>query len=271
MVSWFRKLPRPPKPAANNPGQGPLAIVAFANGERSWEEKDELPATLANTLNELGHKAIAKGDWVELDGGYLLLPQVVNVQPLEQSGVRTATTIQVSHDSVVSAGVFEYQHSNGANIHESFASGFKSWAEIDLPVFLDAQRAKAKDSMVWQAKAGSEATSALRPGRRILMGPPMQMAQNTARLAGDHEFCPCCLFTQCIGVTGDLLRDDAFYGVRLFVTRDRDGLIQADCRVNGVDRPDAAAKLMEYAKTWPDRGLEYRKQYVIIQSREASS
>src|SRR5690349_19139447 len=150
MFSWFRKTPRPPKPAANNPGHGPLAIVSFANGERSWKEKDELPITLANTLNEMGHKAVANGDWVELEGGFLLLPQVVDVQPLEKSGVRTASTIQVSHASLVPGGVFEFQHSNGADIRESFASGFRNWAELDLPVFLDAQREKAKDSMVLQ-------------------------------------------------------------------------------------------------------------------------
>jgi len=50
------------------------------------------------------------------------------------------------------------------------------------------------------------------------------------------------------------------------VSRDTEGHIEADCRVNGVDRPEGAAALMRYAKTWPDRGFEYRKQYVGIQT-----
>ena len=270
MISWFRKSPRPPKPAAANPGHGPNAIVAFADGERSWKEEDNLPETLAKTLKDLGHDAVVKGDWVEL-GEFMLVPQVVNVEPLEESGVKTSTTIQVSHASLIPGGVFEFQHTAGANLRESFASGFKGWAELDLPVFLDALRAEAKDSMALQMKPGKESTSVLPPHRRVLMGPPLQMAQNTARLAGDHEFCPCCLFTRCITDAQELLHDDAFHGVRLFVTRDRDGFVQADFRVDGVDRPDLAGKLVEYAKTWPERGLEYRKQYVVIQTLAASS
>ena len=46
-----------------------------------------------------------------------------------------------------------------------------------------------------------------------------------------------------------------------------EGRIEADCRVNGVDRPEGAAALVRYAQTWPDRGFEYRKQYVCIQTR----
>jgi hypothetical protein len=41
--------------------------------------------------------------------------------------------------------------------------------------------------------------------------------------------------------------------------------------VNGVDWPAGAAELVKYAREWPDRGLEYRKQYVCIQTRAASS
>ena len=76
---------------------------------------------------------------------FSLLPQVVNVEPLDNSGVKTVSTIQVAHASLVPGGVFEYQHSSGTDIRDSFAKGFKSWAEHDLPVFLDAQRAEAAD------------------------------------------------------------------------------------------------------------------------------
>ena len=46
-----------------------------------------------------------------------------------------------------------------------------------------------------------------------------------------------------------------------------DGQMQADFRVNGIDYPAGAAALVRYAQSWPDRGLEYRKQYVCIQTR----
>jgi hypothetical protein len=271
MFSWFKKSPRPPRPAASNPGRGHTVRVAFANAQRSWDEDDDLAVSLAATLNALEYKAVVKGDWVELEGGFSLLPQVVAVTPLDDSGVKTLTTTQVSHPDLVPAGVFEFQHSTGANVRESFSKGFKSWAELDWPVFLDARREKAKACMYMEMKQGQEATSVLPADRRIVLGPPLQMVQKTNPIPGEHAFCPCCLFTSSFRSFESILKDRAFHGIRLFVTRDAEGHIQADCRVNGVDWPAGAAELVKYAREWPDRGLEYRKQYVCIQTRAASS
>ena len=129
MFSWFRRPDRPPPPAAENPGRGHTVRVAFANAHKSWEEEDDLAASLAATLNAMGHKASVKRDWVELEGGFSLVPQVVNVKPMDSSGVQTVTTIQISHPVLVPGGVFEFQHSTGDDIRDSFAQGFKAWAE----------------------------------------------------------------------------------------------------------------------------------------------
>jgi len=259
MFSWFRKSPRPPAPAPGNPGRGHIVRVAFSNAQRSWEESDDLTTSLAAALNALGHAASAKGDWVDLDGGFSLVPRVVSVEPLDNAGVNTTTTIQVAHASLVPGGIFEYQHSSGADIRESLAKGFKDWAEYDLPVLLDAQRDKATLCMVAE----------MEPDRRLVFGPPVHMAQKTGGAPSEHEFCPCCLVTKNIDAFDDLLRDGKFHGIRLFVSRDAEGRIEADCRVNGVDRPEGAEALKRYAKSWPDRGLEYRRQYVCIQARAA--
>ena len=269
MFSWFRASPRPPKPAAGNPGRGHTVRVAFANAQKSWEEDDDLAVSLAATMNAMGHKSAAKRDWVELEGGFSLLPQVVGVTPMDDSGVKTTTTIQVSHPVLVPAGVFEYQHSTGANVRESFAQGFKNWAELDLPVFLDAQRDKGTACMYMEMKAGQEATSLLAADRRIVLGPPLQMVQKNHPIPGEHSFCPCCLFTHSFRAFENVLKDREFHGIRLFASRDADGKIQADCRVNGIDWPAGAAELVRYAQEWPDRGVEYRKQYVCIQTRGA--
>ena len=106
------------------------------------------------------------------------------------------------------------------------------------------------------------------PDRRLVFGPTLQMVQNPETIKGEHDFCPCCLFTNSIDAFDVLLKDKAFYGIRLFASLDAEGHIEADCRVNGVDRPEGAAALIRYAQTWPDRGFEYRKQYVCIQTRE---
>ena len=268
MFSWFRKPGQPPSPNAANPGHGHTALVAFKNARRTWTETDDLTTSLAATLNTLGHKAIGKRNWVELEGGFALVPQIVGVTPLDNAGVQTVTTIQTSHSTLVPAGVFEYQHSSGTDIRDSFAKGFKVWAELDLPVFLDALRAKPATCMVMEMSQGKEGKSLLARDRRLVLGPTVQMAQKTDPMPGDHDFCPCCLFTRSIEAFEGLVKDQAFHGVRLFVTRNGDGLIEADCRVNGVDHPAGAAALVRYAQGWPDRGVEYRKQYVCIQTRE---
>jgi hypothetical protein len=260
MFSWFRKDSWPPRPAAENPGRGHNVVVGFSNADKSWEESDDLAVSLAATLNVMGHKATVKRNWVELESGFGLLPQIVSVKPLDKAGVNTTTTIQVAHASLVPGGVFEYQHSSGTDIRDSFTKGFKHWAEYDLPVFIDAQRAKATLCMVAE----------MEPDRRLVFGPPVHMAQKPGAAPSEHDFCPCCLVTKNITAFDELLRDGKFHGIRLFVSRDAEGLIEADCRVNGIDRPAGAEALKRYAQSWPDRGVEYRKQYVCIQTREAA-
>jgi hypothetical protein len=49
--------------------------------------------------------------------------------------------------------------------------------------------------------------------------------------------------------------------------RDEHGQASADCRVNGQEFEPGKQALRNYVKTWPPRGVEFRKQYVIIQSR----
>jgi len=270
MISWFRKFRRPPRPAKENPGRGHNVRVDFSNAQRKWEESVDLANLLATTLKGTGYKAVCIDDAVELDD-FLLLPQVVSVEPMENSGVKTSTTIHVAHASLPRGGVFEYQSSSGTDLQESFVTGFKGWADLDLPVFLDSLQARATLCMVAEAQPGSEPSAPLPKDRRVLFGPPSQMVQNTAPVADDHEFCPCCLFTRSIGAFDELLRGEDFYGVRLFVSRDTQGVIRADCRVNGVEHSAGAEALIRYAQSWPDRGYEYRKQYVGIQTRAATS
>lgn len=266
-MSWFRKQPRPPRPAAENPGRGPIVRAAFKNSNRSWEESDDLVASLAATLQSLGHPASVRQDWVELESGFSLLPQIVNVEPMHEGGVNTVTTIQIAHPSLVPGGVFEFQHASGEDLHQSLVDGFKSFVELDLPVFLDAMGDTAKDCTYMMMTPGRETESAPGADRRLVFGPPLQMVQKAAPAAAAHDFCPCCLFTNSLPAFDELVKDPAFYAIRLFVSRDAEGKIEADCRVNGVDCPSGAEALVNYAKSWPDRGLEYRKQYVCIQTR----
>ena len=257
MFDWFRKRERPPRPAAENPGRGHTVSVSFSNAQRAWEETDDLAISLAGTLNALGHKATARGDWVELESGFCLVPQVVSVEPTDNAGVKTSTTIQTSHPVLIPNGIFEFQHSSGAGVSDSFAMGFKNWAELDLPVFLDALREEAATCMVAKLEAD----------RRIVFGPTIQMAQEPEAVPGQDDFCPCCLLTKSLGDSNDIVKEDRFLGIRLFASRDEKGHVEADFRVNGVEFPEGTAGLARYAQTWPQRGFEYRKQYVCVQTR----
>jgi hypothetical protein len=245
--------------------------VTFNQAQKRWEEADDLVTSLAAALSSLGHAASVKPDWVELEAGYSLLPQVVEVEPLEDGGVKTVTTIQISHPSLVPGGVFEYQHSSGKDLRESFATGFKSFVELDLPVFHDALRETAKDCTFMVMSSGREAGLPPAADRRLVFGPPLQMVQHVAPASVEHDFCPCCLFTNSLPAFDDLVNDGAFHAIRLFVMRSEAGEIEADCRVNGLDRPSGAEALVKYAQSWPDRGLEYRKQYVCIQTHTKST
>jgi hypothetical protein len=64
-----------------------------------------------------------------------------------------------------------------------------------------------------------------------------------------------------------MISASAFYAVRLFAMRDTDGTASADCRINGEDWLAGKTALIDYVKTWPERGVEFRKQYVILQNQ----
>jgi len=269
MVSWFRKHPEPPARAKENPGLGHWARMAFANGQRSWTESADLLTSLAAALDSLGHKHKVRREWLELESGFLLVPHVVQVIPREPSGVQTISTIQISHPTLVPEGVFEWQHSWGDDVPKSFAAGLKAWVLADLPVFLDCLLETPGQCMVLQPNA--EGSSLLPPRRRVVLGPNTHFAKQPAPEGEEHGFCPCCLFTNSLDAFRDLLDKDAFFGIRLYAARGQDGkTAEADCRVNGIDFPAGVAGLIRYAQTWPDRGLEFRKQYVAVQSFPAA-
>jgi hypothetical protein len=66
-----------------------------------------------------------------------------------------------------------------------------------------------------------------------------------------------------------IILDGQFYGIRLFAMRGQDGTAGADCRLNGEDWEPGKNALIAYVNSWPDRGVEFRKQYVILQSQAA--
>lgn len=282
----FRKKAGP-KLLLSNPGIGIRGEVGFSNEEKSWSEHYDLLALLVSLLKEREHVVQSEESWLVLqDSGFILLPQLVHLQPLDEGGVRTTTTIQTHHHTLVPDGVFEYQHSTGNSVQDSARKGFDLWAQTDLVALLDALKSNPKTcttlQMTFPEKDGNPANF-----RRAVLGPVTQFAehpqiyarQETSESAGDvhdevcesREFCPCCLLTNSFEVFKELIEDSRFYGLRLFAARDEKGVPQADCRVNGEDWEKGTEALRTYVTTWPGAGYEFRKQYVVLHTVEKES
>jgi len=272
----FRKKTAPSL-CKSNPGICVEGKVAFTRGDRSWTEEFNTVALAASALQERGFAVRPEKTWlVHENSGFLLSPQLVELQPLEDGGVRTVTTIQSNHPGVAPDGLFEYQHSTGDSAADSIRKGFDQWAQVDFPPLVDALRPKPHVctmlEMAFPAKDGAPSRV-----RRAMLGPIMHYAASPSAIdegstlaqadAGDaHPFCPCCLLTRSFDTFRELIEGDGFYGLRLYAMRDEGGTPQADCRVNGDDWEKGTQALRDYVSTWPEAGFEFRKQYVVLHS-----
>ncbi|WP_051945667.1 DUF6348 family protein [Verrucomicrobium sp. BvORR106] len=267
MFRWFKQKQSitPPQPDPENPGRGHTIKVGFANGDRSWTEEADLLSSLAEALSAAGHSIVRRKSWIEVNRDFTIMPQVIAVHPLEDGGVRTSSTLQVAHRTLVPAGVFEYQYATGDDIKSALQKAFETWAASDLPVFLDALIEKPDQCMTMQMTSDTPAGSD--GDRRVIFGPPAHaVSYSSLTNEESHDFCPCCLFTNTHEAFKEILAGTSFHGIRLFAVRNADGSLEADCRVDGREWQAGEEALLQYAETWPDRGFEYRKQYVGIQN-----
>jgi len=277
MAFWSRKKSVPDL-LPSNPGTSVSGKVGFSNAQRSWGEQYNVVTLLASVLRDRGDTVEQEDSWlVHTASGFVLMPRLVELRPLQNGGAQTTATIQVHHPALVPGGVFEYQHSTGDSVEASLRQGFDQWAQMDFVALLDALQPKPENCttlrLAFPAKNGRPAYT-----RRAVLGPITHYAKKpeiyesppAINSAGEkceiHEFCPCCLLTKSFDTFKVLLEGSAFYGIRLFASRDAEGVAMADCRVNGEDWQKGAEALQKYVATWPDAGFEFRKQYVVLQT-----
>lgn len=270
MFGFRKKKPAPPT-CKSNPGIGIEAKVAFSNGERSWTEKINLVDLTATVFKKRGYSITNERTWLhDKNSGYMIQPQLVGLEPLQDGGARTVTTIQCNHPTLCPNGVFEYQHSAGDTVADSIAKGFDQWIQTDYVALLDALHPKPETctmmEMSFPASDGKPARV-----RRAILGPVAHFMADAKCASGnddpeEHPFCPCCLLTNSFEAFRDLLEGDEFYGIRLFAARTTEGTPEADCRVNGDDFDEGMDALRKCATSWPVAGYEFRKQYVVLQS-----
>lgn len=277
MFRWFRPKFTAPTLLAGNPGQGCTFQAELPATQGSSSEQIDLLDLLAATLQDEKQLAKRHDRWLELPSGVLLHPQIVSSGPnaSKPEVMQTCTTIQANHPGVFPAGVFEYQHSHGTSVREAVVKGFAAWAQCDLPVLQDAlgekPRACTTMEMTFLGDMGMADEQPRTRVRRILFGPPARAALRPVAAQEDasgHDFCPCCLLTRNMDTFQALVEREEFCAIRMFAARDMHGQATADCRVNGKEWQPGAKALSAYVQTWPDLGFEWRKQYVVLQSRK---
>ena len=248
---------------------GPPSICKANPG--TWTDEVDLVPLAGSALTAGGHAVEQRTGWLHhAESGFAITPRIALIQPLPDGGVRTATTVQVNHPTLVPDGVFEYQHATGDTLAEAISNGFSQWAELDFVTLLDALEPVPRSCLTLQfdfpAAAGRPARR-----RRAVLGPVSHVAASQLTEAscsedGGHSFCPCCLLTRSFDAFRSLIDGDGFFCLRLLALRDRDGSQGADCRINGEDWEPGARALREYVRSWPPLGFELRKQLVILQT-----
>ena len=221
---------------------------------------------LAKVLRANGHSVREHGSWLALDHGLTLQPRIADVSKIESSTRwRTSTTIEAQQVGLFPSGVFEFQHSNAADVVVGLRSGFEQFARFDLPVLRAAGARQSTDCSFIDFKERYQTTT-LANARRVVLGPVSWTVKDSAAAQNEeHPFCPCCFFTHSHEAMLEKLNARGLFAVRLFASRHPGQEVEADCRVNGLDWPAGKQALIAYAKTWPDRGFEMRRQYIVIQ------
>jgi hypothetical protein len=224
----------------------------------------------ARALEQRSHPVICREAWLEHRGTkFIFRPRLIELHPLKDGGFRSVTTITATHPEFAPDGIFEFQHATDDTVTEAVSRGFDDWAQLDLPVLMDAERDKAEHCLTFEMTYPPRESMAPL-NRRALLGPVVHFVSGATTLDGgskeeNHPFCACCLLTNTFEAFRSLIEADKFFGIRMVAVRDQTGSPQADCRVNGEDWEAGARALRNYVVHWPQSEYELRKQYVVLQ------
>jgi hypothetical protein len=277
-----------PTPNPNNPGKSTtLEVDCYEDSQQQTfigKQTIDLVTLLSDVLLVQGQKLSREGNWLRLDNGFWLLPQWFACETRPDGFTRTGTTIEINHPTLAPNGLFEYQYAGSKDgATASFLEGLNQWAQTDAVALFDSMRAQPQDCI---STVQTFSGSADKPehSRRIIFGPTTHFAaepKSDASVQKDDsssesdddehdEFCPCCLFTRSLEAFQPILESSDYAAIKMFAYRDEDGNIDSDCRVNGMDFEEGKKALMEYVKTWPQRGFEYRKNLAVVQNAPAA-
>lgn len=237
--------------------------------QASEEELVELAfQALQSALERCDIPVIRYNVWlVHEASGFGFSPRLFEVQAMDNDRVRTGTTVDIIHPDLFPEPIFEYQYSFAENdVLNCMVEGFKLWIDSDVSVLLASIDRNPQGFMSIEMDFSTDGEPLQ---RQVIFGNVLRYGgkPSTHDKESDHDFCPCCLFTQNIELFHSLLKVKENYAIRLFVSKNSDtGETNADCRVNGEEWEHAVPKLKQYAEKWDSEDYEFRKQYVIIKT-----
>jgi Family of unknown function (DUF6348) len=223
---------------------------------------------LARVLSEAGFDARASREEVLLPSGLRLRAALLENRPLADGRVASASRIVAFHDRLFPEGLPELQHAVGANAELACAAALAAWSQRVLPALEDAVRPKVRDCALLAVKFPARGDGAPRV-HQVLLGPVMRTGSAPGETAEEDEPCPACMLTRMQDALRERVRAEGYTGIGLMAGRDAAGNLIADCRVNGERFAEGVARLIAYAQSWTERGVEFREQYVIMRPAPA--
>jgi len=257
---------KPQKPPGHK-GSGPRGKVELIKNGKPGEEDFNLNILLADILRSKGIKSVLRNDWLILANKLMLRPEIVEVVSLKTGGFSTLTTLAVAHERLLPNSLFEYQQGVFKQLKATLGAGLAQWVTQDLPVFMEALSGDLKTCMAMDLEVYKNPLFV----RRALLGPINHRYSQNNPIKEEHPFCQCCLLSNTYKIFEPLLTQAKTIGLHMAVYRDTKGQVQAECRINGIDWPPGADALKLYGQTWPDRGEELRRQYVLFYTSQGSA
>src|SRR4029079_482927 len=125
MLSWFRRE-KAPTALPTNPGRSVDMHVTLAGAHGTRHQHLDVIGLASEAIRRHGHEVRSHRGWLTHPAtGFTLLPQLVDLVPLEDGGARTVTTLQAVHPSLIPEGVFDFQHGVAGTATESLLQGFE--------------------------------------------------------------------------------------------------------------------------------------------------
>jgi hypothetical protein len=224
-----------------------------------------VPAPLPLLLEALQAReleAVVSDGTLIIDNSLSIEVDILDVLMPRPDTIRVVGRITAHHPEAFPDGLSEFLHCQGATAAEALASALGTWADSDLVALLDA--ARLDPPLCTRLELKGDAAM-----RRISLGPVVHLATKPAPETSEGEahdpLCPCCLLTNSFEALRPEIEREGTIGIRLFAALSDDEP-SADCRINGADFEPGASALATWAGSWPPRGIEYRKQYVIVRS-----